>query len=598
MRTSLPLLGLELGPAAARTSLTSYERGSRLASDTYAVEMRQRRLLVMVVWAALILSGCAVTFRLGVEPVLLPRTESWITGAELRDRLNPLGYTFRFDGARWKGGRADLPYPLDAIQIEERDGPAQVRVYLSVEEQGSLTAALDVARMLGVDGGVTERVTYDFNVGLGGAGCYEDYLTAGHAGTLYVFGLADYFAQIDFTPTDVHRRTEDYGCVGYASPSSMASPQLYLRVPNLRYQREAEAVESLLRGGLAPGSVPEVHDSSVPAGLVAATDPATGSAVLAGDRIDIVVSLGPELTPEPPAEPTKVPDLRGYQEETALNWLSYAHLRPGARFEAHDPKVVAGRVIYTYPAAGSVVDFGATIDYVVSLGRQPLLVPSPAPPSTPVASIAPTTPPVPTVGPPAATPMTQPLAAPAGDGTTATITTALGDIVIELYTESAPVAARNFEGLAQAGFYDGTTFHRLVPDFVIQGGDPDGTGSGGPGYTIPDEDVVGEYGRGIVAMARTPQPDSQGSQFFIVLDDLARPALEQYRTYVIFGEVTSGMDVVDAIAGTPNSGPPDNTAIDPVVMESVTIQGPSPSGAPAASSASPTPPPASPAAPS
>ena len=95
-----------------------------------------------------------------------------------------------------------------------------------------------------------------------------------------------------------------------------------------------------------------------------------------------------------------------------------------------------------------------------------------------------------------------------------------------------------------------------MPDFVIQGGDPNGDGTGGPGYTIPDEQVVGDYGRGVVAMARTSQPNSQGSQFFIVVDDAARPALEQYRTYVIFGEVVSGMDVVDQIAARPNSGPP------------------------------------------
>ena len=204
--------------------------------------------------------------------------------------------------------------------------------------------------------------------------------------------------------------------------------------------------------------------------------------------------------------------------------------------------------------------------------------PIPTPPPTPVTSSAPK----PVVGPPAATPMAVPLAAPAGDGTTATITTALGDIVIKLYNESAPVAARNFEGLAEAGFYDGTTFHRIVPDFVIQGGDPEGTGRGGPGYYIPDETVVGQYGRGVVAMARTSQPNSQGSQFFIVVDDGARPALEQYRTYVIFGEVVSGMDVVDQIAARPNSGPPDNSAIDPVVMTSVTIQEPSPTPVPTA----------------
>ncbi len=117
----------------------------------------------------------------------------------------------------------------------------------------------------------------------------------------------------------------------------------------------------------------------------------------------------------------------------------------------------------------------------------------------------------PTLGPPDATPMAVAMSEPAGDGTTATIATELGDIVIELYTESAPVAATNFINLAEAGFYDGLDFHRLMPGFVIQGGDPNGDGTGGPGYTIPDESVVGEYGRGTVAMARTAQPDSQGS---------------------------------------------------------------------------------------
>ncbi len=219
--------------------------------------------------------------------------------------------------------------------------------------------------------------------------------------------------------------------------------------------------------------------------------------------------------------------------------------------------------------------------------------PVPAPPSVAVpsiapsvaASVAPSTPPRAVVRPPDATPMAVPLDAPAGDGTTATISTALGDIVIELYNESAPVAARNFEGLAEAGFYDGTTFHRIVPGFVIQGGDPEGTGRGGPGYTISDETVVGEYGRGVVAMARTSQPDSQGSQFFIVLDDEAQPALEQFRTYVIFGEVVSGMEVADQIAAMPNSGSPNNDALQPVVMESVTIQAPSASSAPVATPA-------------
>ena len=178
------------------------------------------------------------------------------------------------------------------------------------------------------------------------------------------------------------------------------------------------------------------------------------------------------------------------------------------------------------------------------------------------------------VQPPSATPLASPPAAPAGDGTTATISTELGDITFELFNQSAPVASENFINLADAGFYDGVVFHRIVDDFVIQGGDPEGTGGGGPGYDIRDEPVVGEYGRGIVAMARTDSPNSAGSQFFIVVDDQARAALEDRRTYVIFGRVTAGMEVVDQIVAGPKTGPRNDIAVDPVVMESVTIERP------------------------
>jgi peptidyl-prolyl cis-trans isomerase B (cyclophilin B) len=178
------------------------------------------------------------------------------------------------------------------------------------------------------------------------------------------------------------------------------------------------------------------------------------------------------------------------------------------------------------------------------------------------------------LAPPAATPLSKPPTEPSGDGTKATISTQVGDIVIDLYNRSAPVAAQNFTNLANAGFYNGTTFHRLVPGFVIQGGDPRGNGSGGPGYTIPDEPVVGAYRRGTVAMARTPQPNSQGSQFFIVLDDTASRSLDAARTYVIFGTVVRGMDVVDKIAAMPNSGSPENRATNPVAMDHVTVQRP------------------------
>ena len=129
-------------------------------------------------------------------------------------------------------------------------------------------------------------------------------------------------------------------------------------------------------------------------------------------------------------------------------------------------------------------------------------------------------------------------------------------------------------------------FHRLVPGFVIQGGDgmfgrspdviPDLVGSGGPKYTIQDEPVTTAYKRGTVAMARTQEPNSVGSQFFIVLDDAAAQALgdPQYNNYQIIGSVTSGMDVVDTIAAMPNTGPPNNAAIDFVPMTKVTVTTP------------------------
>ncbi|MEP7361317.1 MAG: peptidylprolyl isomerase [Chloroflexota bacterium] len=179
------------------------------------------------------------------------------------------------------------------------------------------------------------------------------------------------------------------------------------------------------------------------------------------------------------------------------------------------------------------------------------------------------------LAPPSATPLANPPATPSGDGTTATIVTDLGTITMELYTDSAPVATQNFINLANAGFYNGIDFHRLVPGFMIQGGDPSGTGGGGPGYTIQDELVVGAYNRGVVAMARNSAANSQGSQFFIVVAD--SPFLVGGK-YVIFGNVTSGMDVVDQIVQMPTANDEPNgdggTALNPVFMRSVTIQRP------------------------
>ncbi|MET1232516.1 MAG: peptidylprolyl isomerase [Candidatus Limnocylindrales bacterium] len=173
-----------------------------------------------------------------------------------------------------------------------------------------------------------------------------------------------------------------------------------------------------------------------------------------------------------------------------------------------------------------------------------------------------------------------PSGAATGGKLTATIVTPMGDIVIALKPDTAPIATANFVELAEAGYYDGVAFHRLVPDFVIQGGDGkygkvdafdrDKVGTGGPGYTIQDEPVVGDYIRGSVSMARTPEPNSQGSQFFIALQDLAG-RLDKAGGYVIFGQVVEGMDVVDAIGAMPNAGGLGNTALEPVPMESVTI---------------------------
>jgi len=124
----------------------------------------------------------------------------------------------------------------------------------------------------------------------------------------------------------------------------------------------------------------------------------------------------------------------------------------------------------------------------------------------------------------------------------AVITTNKGVIKIDLYADKAPKTVSNFVYLAKYGFYNGLTFHRVEPGFVIQGGDPNGTGTGGPGYQFPDETVQGDYKAGTVAMANSG-PDTNGSQFFICLADL--PTLP--KSYNLFGQVTSGMDVVKKI---------------------------------------------------
>lgn len=130
--------------------------------------------------------------------------------------------------------------------------------------------------------------------------------------------------------------------------------------------------------------------------------------------------------------------------------------------------------------------------------------------------------------------------------------TTQGTIKIQLYVEEMPITTANFIKLVNEGFYDGVIFHRVINDFMIQGGDPTGTGTGGPGYTIPDE-FSSAYSntRGTIAMANTGRPNSGGSQFFINLVDNSFLDFDKQplsSKHPVFGEVIQGMDVVDAIA--------------------------------------------------
>ncbi|REK20907.1 MAG: peptidylprolyl isomerase [Actinobacteria bacterium] len=131
----------------------------------------------------------------------------------------------------------------------------------------------------------------------------------------------------------------------------------------------------------------------------------------------------------------------------------------------------------------------------------------------------------------------------------ATIKTNHGDIEVDLHAERSPQTVNNFVFLARDGFYDGVIFHRVIEDFMIQGGDPTGSGMGGPGYKFRDElEGEGDYSRGTLAMANAG-PNTNGSQFFIMHKDVGLP-----HSYTIFGSVTDGLDVVDSIASSDTDG--------------------------------------------
>jgi cyclophilin family peptidyl-prolyl cis-trans isomerase len=159
--------------------------------------------------------------------------------------------------------------------------------------------------------------------------------------------------------------------------------------------------------------------------------------------------------------------------------------------------------------------------------------------------------------------------------TSATISTELGDIDVDLFTDAAPKAAQNFVDLARKGFYDDVIFHRVIPGFVIQAGDGQHgkkatldagrVGTGGPGYTFADEPIKGDYVRGALAMANAG-PNTNGSQFFICTADLTG---RLPKNYTLFGQVTKGMDVVDKIVSAPRNARdlPD----DPVAITGIAI---------------------------
>ncbi|QHW34485.1 peptidylprolyl isomerase [Paenibacillus rhizovicinus] len=157
----------------------------------------------------------------------------------------------------------------------------------------------------------------------------------------------------------------------------------------------------------------------------------------------------------------------------------------------------------------------------------------------------------------------------------AVFSTNKGDFTVELYAKDRPETVNSFVFLAKEKFYEGVKFHRIMQSFMIQTGDPLGNGTGGPGYTIPDElDSKYTYDEGVVAMANTGQPNSGGSQFFICTGPDAARSLNPNPNYTIFGKVSEGMDVVQAIAATPvemsDRGEP-SVPTEDVIIKSITI---------------------------
>ena len=156
-----------------------------------------------------------------------------------------------------------------------------------------------------------------------------------------------------------------------------------------------------------------------------------------------------------------------------------------------------------------------------------------------------------------------------GAAYTAVLNTTAGPITVELLTSDAPNTVNNFVFLAREGFYDNVIFHRTIPGFMIQGGDPTGTGAGGPGYRFADETVNRPYSRGVMAMANAG-PNTNGSQFFLMHADYPLPP-----NYTIFGQAVAGLETIDTIATAPiKAGGEGSSPVNPVTIQSVEIVGP------------------------
>jgi peptidyl-prolyl cis-trans isomerase B (cyclophilin B) len=149
---------------------------------------------------------------------------------------------------------------------------------------------------------------------------------------------------------------------------------------------------------------------------------------------------------------------------------------------------------------------------------------------------------------------------------TATIETDAGTMVAELYPKIAPQTVNSFVFLAREGFYEGVIFHRVIPGFMIQGGDPTGTGSGGPGYQLKAEFNDTKHDKGVLSMARTSDPDSAGSQFFVM--HARAPHLDNQ--YTAFGRVTRGLEVIDKIVNAPRNA--EDRPDQPVKIKKITIE--------------------------